>query len=147
MPDDSLRVVVLTNTLGSDPERLAVNVASAVLGLPLRPATAPAASLPSAVPLPAGLPDEVPGTYVLPRPGGPPLALTLRAEGGGLVGQAPGQPATPLVYLGGATFGAAFDPAMRLRVVVAGGRATKMVLRQGGATIDGPRQRWSATRA
>jgi|GEM_PF-524382 CubicO group peptidase (beta-lactamase class C family) len=140
LPDDSLRVVVLTNTLGSDPDRLAANVAAAVLGLPFRPAPAPVASLPPAVPLPAALRDAAPGTYVLPRPGGEVLALTLRAEGDGLVGQAPGQPATPLVYLGEATFGAAFDPAMRLRVVVTGGRGTKVVLRQGGTTIEGPRQ-------
>ncbi|HZF68447.1 MAG TPA: serine hydrolase [Gemmatirosa sp.] len=140
LPDDSLRVVVLTNTLGSDPDRLAVNVAAAALGLPLRPARTQVASLPPAVPLPAALRDAAAGTYVLPRPSGAPLALTLRVEGDGLVGQAPGQPATPLVYLGDATFGAAFDPAMRLRVVVAGRRATQVVLRQGGTTIEGPRQ-------
>lgn len=36
-PDDSLRIVVFTNTLGSDPARLAADVAAAVLGLPLAP--------------------------------------------------------------------------------------------------------------
>ena len=57
-----------------------------------------------------------------------------------LRGQATGQPPIPLLYLGGNTFGAAFDPSLRLRVVVAGGRATKVVLQQGGTTVEGPRQ-------
>jgi len=42
-PDDSLRVVVFTNTLGSGPGRLAQHVARAVLQLPLLPAPAPTA--------------------------------------------------------------------------------------------------------
>ncbi|GJG86334.1 hypothetical protein tb265_15150 [Gemmatimonadetes bacterium T265] len=137
-PDDALRVVVFTNTLGSDPDRLAANVAAAVLGLQLRPA--PTAEAPAAsVPLPAALRDAAPGTYALQLPGRT-LLLTLRAEGDGLVGQATDQPPIPLVYRGDSTFGAAFDPAMRLRVVVEGGRATKVVLQQGGATVEGPRQ-------
>lgn len=140
LPDDSLRVVVFTNTLGSGPDRLAQNLARAALGLPLRPAPPPVAVLPPAVPLPAELRAAAPGTYGLQLPGGRTLALTLRAEGDGIVSQATGQPVFPLVYLGDNTFGAAFDPTMRLRVVVEGGRASKVVLQQGGATIDGPRQ-------
>ncbi|HEY0778060.1 MAG TPA: serine hydrolase domain-containing protein, partial [Gemmatirosa sp.] len=142
-PDDTLRVVVFTNTLGSDPGRLAANVAAAVLGLPLQPvppATPPPTATPaSAGPLPAALRAAAPGTYALQLPGRT-LLLTLRAEGDGLVGQATDQPPIPLLYLGDDTFGAAFDPALRLRVVVEGGRATKVVLQQGGGTFDGPRQ-------
>ena len=63
-PDDTLRVVVFTNTLGSDPGRLAANVAAVVLGLPLQPAPTAAAPSPAA-PLPAALRDAAPGTYAL----------------------------------------------------------------------------------
>ncbi len=139
IPDDSLRVVVFTNTLGSNPDRLATNVAAAVLGLPLRPAPAPSAPLSSAVPLPAALREAAVGTYGLQLPGQT-LPLILSVEGDGLVGQATGQPAFPLIYLGDDTFGAAVDPTLRLRVVVEGGRATKIVLQQHGATFEGPRQ-------
>jgi hypothetical protein len=74
--------------------RLAVNVTAAVLSLPLRPAPAPVASLPLTMPLPPALRDAAPGTY----------------------------PATPFSYLGDATFGAGFHPAMRRGVVGVGGR-------------------------
>ena len=57
-----------------------------------------------------------------------------------MVGQATGHPPIALVYPGDGTFGAAFDPVLRLRVVVDGGRATRVVLLQGGATVEGPRQ-------
>ncbi len=137
-PDDTLRVVVFTNTLGSDPDRLASNVAAAALGLPLRPAPT-AAAPPVAAPLPAVVRDAAPGTYALQLPGRT-LLLALRADGDGIVGQATGQPPIPLVYLGDSTFGTASDPALRLRVVVEDGRATKVVLRQGGTTVEGARQ-------
>lgn len=42
-PADSLSVTVLSNAAPSDPDRLAKDIARAVLGLPLHPATAPAA--------------------------------------------------------------------------------------------------------
>jgi CubicO group peptidase (beta-lactamase class C family) len=135
LPDDSVRVVVFTNTLGSQPARLARNLAAAALGLPLRPAPARLA----AVPLPDSVRAAVPGTYRLRLPNGAELPLTLRAENGGIVAQAQGQGANPVVYLGDLTFGAAFDPSLRLRIVVEGGRGVRAVLNQGGGTVEGAR--------
>jgi hypothetical protein len=129
--------VVFTNTLGSEPDRLARNLAAAVVGEPLRgPLRAP-----KAVALPAALRDEAVGRYVLQMPGGRTLPLTLRVESGVLVGQAegPGQGTIPLVYYGDETFGADFDPTMRLRLVREGGRVARVELTQRGMTTTGPR--------
>jgi CubicO group peptidase (beta-lactamase class C family) len=137
LPDDSLRVVVFTNTLGSEPDRLARNLAAAVVGEPLRgPLRAP-----KAVALPAALRDEAVGRYVLQMPGGRTLPLALRVENGTLIGQAegPGQGPIPLVYYGDETFGADFDPTMRLRLVREGGKVVRVELTQRGMTTTGPR--------
>ena len=60
-------------------------------------------------------------------------------DGSRLTAQAEGQPATELRYLGNYAFGIAADPALRFTVTIAGGKATKVTLLQGGATIEGPR--------
>jgi CubicO group peptidase (beta-lactamase class C family) len=135
LPDDSLRVVVFANTGGSPTDRLAYNLAAVVVGEPLRAGPKPLV----AVPLPATVRDAAVGRYLLAL-GTRTLALTLRAEGEGLVGQAEGQGTIPLLYLGDDTFGASFDPAMRLTLVREGGRVVRVTLLQGGATVDGPRQ-------
>lgn len=132
---DSLRVVVFSNTLGSDVDRLAYNLAAAAVGEPLRPMSKEAA----AVPLPAAVRDAAAGRYLL-QLGPNRLPLTLRAEGDGLVAQAEGQGSFLLVYAGDDTFGAAFDPTVRLRLVRAGDRVTGVRLQQGGGTFEGARQ-------
>ncbi len=53
--------------------------------------------------------------------------------------QAQGQDANEVRYLGNYTFGVAFDPALRFTFTFDAGKATKLVLQQGGATIEGPR--------
>lgn len=136
VPRDSLRVVVFTNTLGSNPSALARNVARAALGVPL----VDPRRLPPAVPLPAERRAMLVGTYELKLPDGTVLPLTVASGPAGLTAQAPGQPAIPLVHVGDDTFGAAFDPSLRLRLMVENGRAVSAVLRQGGGTIAGPRR-------
>lgn len=137
-PQDSLRVVVFTNTLGSTPDRLARNLARAVLG---RPPVAPP-RVPTAVPLAPERRALLLGTYDLRLPDGGTLTMTLTAAstGDGVIAQAAGQAAIPLIHAGSDTFGAAFDPTLRLTVVVEDGRAVRLVLRQGGGTLEGARR-------
>lgn len=137
-PDDSLRVAVFANAVGANPERLAANLAAAVLGLPL---VAPPKPL-VAVPLAADSAPRYAGTYELTRPDGRPLVLHVITEGAGLVAQAegPGQGKIPLVHLGADTFGAEFDPTLRLTILFENGRATRARLRQRGATLEGARR-------
>jgi CubicO group peptidase (beta-lactamase class C family) len=140
VPGDSLRVVVFANTLGSDADRLAVNLASAALGEPLRQAPKGV----TAVALPAAVRDSAVGRYLVQFGPDRRLLLTLRAEGDRLVSQAEGQGSFPLIYAGADTFGASFDPTVRLRLVREGGqpsgRVTGVQLKQRGGTFDGPRQ-------
>lgn len=139
VPADSLRVVAFSNTAGSDVDRLAVNLASAVLGEPLRAGPRGV----TAVTLPTAVRDSAVGRYLL-QLGPNRLPIELRAEGDGLVSQAQGQGSFPLIYAGDDTFGASFDPTVRVRLVREGGRSdgrvTGIRLQQGGGTFDGPRQ-------
>jgi hypothetical protein len=45
-----------------------------------------------------------------------------------------------MLYYGDHTFGMSFDPALRMIFTVEGGRATKMVLLQGGGRFEGARK-------
>ena len=51
--------------------------------------------------------------------------------------QAQGQGANELQYLGNYAFGIAADPALRFTFTIAAGKATKVTLLQGGATMQG----------
>ena len=135
-PDDSLRVVVFTNTLGSSPGLLATNLASAVFGLPMRarPRAAPV------VPLAAEARAKYEGTYNVLLPNGVTLPVRIFVDGNGLAFEPKGQQKMALRYAGDDTFGAAFDPSFRLRIVFDGGKAVKAVMQQGGMTMEGPRQ-------
>lgn len=135
-PDDSLRVVVFANTLGSGPGRLATNLASAVFGLPItaRPKAAPE------VPLAAEARAKYEGTYDVRLPTGTTLPLRVFIDEAGLSMQAEGQPKIPLRYTGDDTFSASFDRSFRLRIVFEGGKAAEAVMQQGGATMEGPRR-------
>jgi CubicO group peptidase (beta-lactamase class C family) len=135
-PDDSLRVVVFANTVASNPDLLATALASAVLGLPLPPGPM------RVTVLPAAQRARYEGVYDLQLHTGQylpvhidvgPNGLTSRAEG-------PGQGTFDLLYLGDDTFGAAFDPSLRLTVLFENGRAAKLRLQQGGGTLEGPRR-------
>ena len=87
-----------------------------------------------------GWPDE--GTFDLQRAPSGVFSLRVFVDGDGLAAQpeGAGQEKFPLRYLGVDTFGAAFDPTMRLTIVLENGRATKARLLQRGATIEGPRR-------
>ena len=67
------------------------------------------------------------------------LPISFFVDGTRLMAQAQGQPANEMHYLGNYTFGVAFDPALRFTFTIDAGKATKVTLLQGGATIEGPR--------
>lgn len=138
LPDDTLRVIVFTNTLGSNPKFLADNLASAVLGLPLRTKT----KLPASVVLAAGDRARYEGTYDIVLPSGRVLPVNVFSDANGLSakGEGPGQGTFRLVYLGGDTFGAEFDASLRVTILFDGKQPVKAVMQQGGVTMEGPRR-------
>jgi D-alanyl-D-alanine carboxypeptidase len=138
VPDDTLSVVVFTNSDGAGPDPLAFNIARAALGLPL--VTAPRA--PATVALDPKLRDLVVGVYEFAPSAGGTFVVHVYKEGEQLMTKAegPGQGAFPLLYYGSDTFGAAFDPALRLRIHVDGGVVTGATLQQGGGSMDGKRR-------
>jgi D-alanyl-D-alanine carboxypeptidase len=137
-PTDSLRVVVFANTEDVQPPGLARNLASAVLGLPLTPLTPPS---PPTVPIAAADLAKYEGEYDIELPDGKKLPFKLFLENGALMGQAEGQGAVPQKYLGNDTFGADFDPAVRLIFTIENGRVKAAKLLQGGATMNVTRRR------
>lgn len=138
LPDDTLRVIVFTNTLGSNPKFLADNLASAVLGLPLRTKT----KVPDSVVLAAADRAHYEGIYDIMQPGGHVLPVRLFSDGTGLMarGEGPGQGTFRLVYLGHDTFGAEFDASLRLTVLFEHGQPVKALLQQRGFSMIGPRR-------
>lgn len=136
-PDDSLNVVVFSNA-DRGPDALGQNIARAVFGLPL--VTRPKAV--TAVPLPDSIRDKLPGIYELAPPNGGKFVVHIMVENGQVVTQAEGQGQGkfPLIYAGNMTFGAAFDPSLRVTFIEAGGKVTRMRLAQGGGTMEGPRR-------
>jgi len=138
LPDDSLRVVVFTNTAGSDPAGLENSLILAVLGIPLVATGAP----PPQLVLAAGERPRYVGIYDLKRPDGGILAVHIFEESGALLAQAegPGQGKIPLLYYGDDTFGAAFDPTLRITIIFEGGRAVRARLLQRGGMMEGTRR-------
>jgi hypothetical protein len=51
-----------------------------------------------------------------------------------------GQNARPLAAYGNDTFGSSFDPTLRLTFTIENGKATKVVLTQGGQRSEAPRK-------
>jgi D-alanyl-D-alanine carboxypeptidase len=137
-PDDSLRVVVFTNTVGAGSGMLERNLANAVFGLPL--ATPPA----KVVGLPISVAERAKylGTYDLKRADGGIFTVRLFEENDQLMTQAegPGQGKIPLLYLGNDTFGASFDPSLRLTILLEGGVAKGARLEQRGNRMEGVRR-------
>lgn len=140
VPGDTLSVNVFTNFDGEAPDPLMVNLLRAAYRqAPLPPRQAPGSS-PAAQPLPDAERDAIVGTYTLQLPNGQTLPLKVFLDGGRVMGQAQGQGANPLNYLGNHQFGVAVDPSLRMTFVFdAQGKVTKMILQQSGATIEGPR--------
>jgi len=136
-PDDSLNVAVFSNA-DAGPDPLALNMARAVFGMP---AVSPPKRV-VAVPLPDSIRDKLPGIYDLAPPGGGKFVIHIVVENGQVMTQAegPGQGKFPLIYAGNMTFGAAFDPSLRVTFIEEGGKVTRMRLAQGGGTMEGPRR-------
>jgi hypothetical protein len=118
------------NTEGADPDWLIGNLAAAVFGMPVRP------KRPPTVPIAEAELDKYTGSYDVYLPDGKIMPLTLSIEGGALVGQPEGQSKATLFYLGNDTFGAGFDPTLRLTFKVEGGKVTEVKLMQRGATMN-----------
>ena len=136
-PDDSLVVVVLTNTAPSNPGRLARNIARAVIGFgsyeaggPLRPR--------ETVPLAPAQRATYLGEYDLKLPNGTTLPLRIFEEEGALMRQARGQRSLLLFHQGEHTF-LAEAAGIRIVFTVENGKATRLTLHQGGATVEGAR--------
>lgn len=136
-PDDSLNIVVLSNSDGG-PGPLAANIARAAFGVPV----VAMSRRPVAVPLADADRDRLPGTYDLARMNGGVFTVHVTVEQGQLMAQAegPGQGKFPLVHLGGLRFGAPVDPTLVMTFVSDGGKITKLQLTQRGNTIEGPRR-------
>jgi len=139
VPDDSLSIVVFTNFDGESPQRLVQNLLRVAYGEAPVGRGAPAAGPGAAPSLSAADRDAIIGDYTLQIPGGQQLPIKFFLEGTRLMAQAPGQPANEIRYLGNYAFGVAFDPELRFTFTIVAGKATKVTLLQGGATIEGPR--------
>jgi len=138
LPAESLSVIAFTNTDAASPGPLTLNIARAVLGLPLMATP----TLPPVVALPAAERDRLPGSYDLIQPNGKPFTIRVWVKNDALVAQAegPGQGEIPLRHLGNLVFGAAFDPSLRFTFLRDGDRVTGARLVQGGATLEGKRR-------
>lgn len=134
-PDDSLTVVVLSNTSPAPTNVIAGNIARMVFGLPLVGGYQPIIAL-----TPAERARYV-GVYRVVQPSGTPITLHVRDTGAGLVAQAdgPGQGSVPLVPHGHDSFGADFDRTLKLTFTIENGRATKLRLEQEGGVMEGTR--------
>jgi CubicO group peptidase (beta-lactamase class C family) len=128
-PGDSLSIVAFINSVGAEQDWLVGNLASAVLGLPVQPLRPPVQ------PLATADRAKYEGGYEVALPNGRILPLRIFAEGDALMSQAEGQGKVPLKYLGSDTFGADFDPTVRLIFTVENGRVASAKLLQRGATM------------
>ena len=133
IPGPELSVTVLTNSGSARAGELLNQLARAALGLPLREAPRP-------VPLAESERARYVGVYALELPPGPRDFTVAAADGGGLTAQLVGQGPIPLIYYGEHTFGAEFDPSVRLIFAIEGGRASDVTLMQGGARFQGKRK-------
>ena len=136
-PDDSVNIAVLSNA-GAGPDALALNVARAIFGMPVVAAPKPV----TAVTLPDSIRDKVAGIYDLATPNGGKFVVHVMVENGQLMTQAEGQGQGkfPLIYAGDWTFGAAFDPSLRVIFTSKNGKVARMRLQQGGSSLEGPRR-------
>ena len=130
--------MVFTNYDAESPQTLVQNLLRVAYGVaPVGRGAAPTqASAPS---LPVADRDAIVGNYTLQLPGGQALPIKFFLDGTRLMGQAQGQEANEIRYLGNNEFGVAFDPALRFKFTIDAGKATKVTLLQGGVAIEGTR--------
>jgi hypothetical protein len=91
----------------------------------------------SLVARPLSAPDRAKyeGDYDIVLPDGQIMPFLIFARGDELMGQAEGQGATSLKYIGNDTFGADFDPTVRIVFAVERGRVTRGKLVQRGTAM------------
>ena len=131
-PDAKLSVTVLTNSGAGRADALLAQVARATFGVPfLLP--------PTRVAISAADLARYTGVYTL-RMGANTADFTFTERNGDLYGQLGSQPADVLIPLGHDTFGAGFDPTVRITFTVENGKATGLSLLQGAQTISGTRK-------
>ena len=133
-PKDSLTVVVLVNSTPSPVDLVAGNLARIVFGLPLEGAPMRRVTL-SAAQL-----AQYAGDYTLSLPDATRLVIHITPSAEKLMAQAEGQSSFELIPYGDHVFGADFDRALRLTFHVDNGRATKLIMRQGGVDVEGTRR-------
>ncbi|CAN5315851.1 hypothetical protein BH09GEM1_BH09GEM1_32480 [soil metagenome] len=131
-PDDRMSVTVLTNSGSARADYLMAQVARAALGLALQRA-------PTRVTITAAERAQYVGTYAL-NLGGTLRDFTFFERDDELYGQLQGQGANVLIPAGNDAFGASFDPSLRIIFTIENGKATKVTLKQGGQSFDGPRK-------
>lgn len=132
VPGAGLSVTVLANSGSANTGSLLKQLVRAALGAPLDQPPAPVALTPD-------LRDLLVGVYRLQLPGET-RDFTVAANGDHLTGQLAGQGAITLIYLGNRTFGADFDPNLRIIFEPATGRASGFTLRQGGTDFRATRK-------
>jgi hypothetical protein len=131
-PDVELSVTVLTNSGAARADGLMAQVARAALGVPLL-------RLPPKVAISAQDRARYVGVYTL-KMGANTADFTFFDRDGELWGQLQGQSANQLISFGNHTFGATFDPTLRITFTVENGKATKMTLTQRGSSTEGLRK-------
>ncbi len=136
VPDAQLSVTVLTNGDANDPGELATQLTRAALGVPLVVKPAVAALVP--VPISAAELRRYVGVYTLVL--GSPRPFAVFEKDGKAFGQLEGQGPNELVPIGNHTFGADFDPTVRIVFTMAGEMASKMTLNQRGQAFEGLRR-------
>jgi D-alanyl-D-alanine carboxypeptidase len=130
VPEAELSVTVLTNGDAKSPDDLAVQLARVALGVPSDPK-------PARVAVSSEELRRYTGTYSLVL--GTARPFTVTEKDGKAFGQLEGQPASEMVPLGNHTFGADFDPTVRIIFTVVNDRSTKMTLQQRGQEFEGLR--------
>ena len=132
VPDAKLSVTVLTNGDAVDPGRVALQLARAALGVPLELPPKAVAMTPTQL-------RTYSGVYDLAL-GGAPKPFTVSEKDGVLYGQLEGQGPSVMIPLGNHTFGASFDPALRIVFTLVDGKSVTMQLTQGGGQFEGKRR-------
>ena len=138
-PEDGVRIVLFANTAGANTGLLASNLAAATFGLPLATTPPPMVEFQE---LASAERAKYVGVYDLVPPPGGTFPIHIVEEGGKLLSfaEGPGQGKFPLLYQGKDTFGAAFDPTLRITILFTDGKATRARLSQRGITMEGPRR-------
>lgn len=131
-PDDRMSVTVLTNSGSARADRLMAQVERAALGIPLL-------RVPTRVSITAAERAQYVGTYALNLDAAP-RDFTFFERDGQLYGQLAGRGVHVYIPAGHDTYGASFDPTLRIIFTVENGKATKVTLKQGWQSFDGLRK-------